>query len=127
MKPISRSHRGSSKSYMKTKLLIGLALVAGIFEIGCNTTQQRVAYNSIFSVEQAATATVDCYYALVIKGVITTNNVPTVSQKFNQLQAACTLAAATSQAGTNALAPAALTAELGDLTAFVLTLEPPTK
>lgn len=112
---------------MKTKLsiLIGvlaLGLLTATF-IGCTTASQRTEYNTLFSVEQTASVALDGYYTLVAKGMVPTNDVPTVSQKFNQIQAACALAAAASEAGTNAIAPANITAELVDLTAFIATLE----
>ena len=107
-------------------LAVLLVTASGVF-VGCNTTQQRTAYNTIFTVEQTADTAVDGYFALVIKGTVPTNSVPIVAQRFNQLQAACTLAAAASQAGTNAIASANLTAELVDLTAFIATIEPATK
>ena len=106
-----------------------IAICAAVaFSFGCaSDSAQRTAYTTIASVEATASAAVDSYYALVIRGVVSTNQVPTVAQKFNSLQAACTLAAAVDQAGTNAVATANLTAELQDLSAFILTLQPATK
>ena len=109
----------------KIKTLIGVAAIvlATVLFTGCNTASQRAAYNTLYSVESTASTAVDGYFALVIKGTIPTNDVPIVSQKFNQIQTACALAAAASEAGTNAIAPANITAELVDLTAFIATLE----
>ena len=113
---------------MTKTLKLGLAallLACGVFA-GCSlftgTTAQRTEYNTIFSVEQTASLTVDGYYALVIKGVVPTNDVPQVSHLFSDIQAAGTLAAAGSQNGTNALAPASLTAELSSLTTLITTI-----
>ena len=100
-----------------------IAMLAVAVGMGCTTSSQRTAYNSIYTVEQAANTAVDGYYTWVIKGLLPTNDVPTVAARFNQLQAACTLAAATTQAGTNAVAPATLTLELTDLVTFIGTLE----
>ena len=100
-----------------------VAMLAVAVGMGCTTSSQRTAYNSIYTVEQAASTAVDGYYTGVIKGLFPTNDVPTVATRFNQLQAACTLAAATTQAGTNAVAPATLTLELTDLVTFISTLE----
>ena len=102
------------------RLLITLCVI-GL--VGCTTGTQRTGYNTIFSVEQTATTAVDGYYALVIKGVVTTNSVPMVSQRFNQLQMACTLAADATQAGTNALASATLMQEESDLINLVNALK----
>ena len=106
----------------KIKIGLGALLLACAVFVGCNTTQQRTAYNTIFSVEQTASLTVDGYYALVIKGVVTTNDVPQVSKIYNDIQASGTLAAAGSQFGTNALAPASLIAELSSLTSLITTI-----
>lgn len=99
-----------------------LAVPLAIVTTGCHTPPQRTAYNSIFSVEQTASAAVDGYYAAVIHGQARTNEVPKVSAAFNDLQAACTLAASVDRAGTNAIAPAALTTELLQLTSLIATL-----
>jgi hypothetical protein len=103
------------------KLIISLVLATTI--IGCTTSSQRTTYNTIFTVEQTASTAVDTYYSLVIKGTITTNNVPVVSKAFNDLQAAATLAATADQAGTNALAPASLILEASQLGSLITTLE----
>ncbi|MDE2101570.1 MAG: hypothetical protein KGL39_30270 [Patescibacteria group bacterium] len=114
---------------MKKIITLGCLMACCLFPAatmllsGCNTPQQRIAYNTIFTVEQSASTAVDGYYSLVIRGTVSTNSVPEVSQKFNQLQAACTLAAATTESGTNAVAPAELTTELSDLLTFISTLK----
>lgn len=107
----------------KLKILFALIALATII-VACNITQQTTAYNTIAAVEVTATTAVNGYYALIIKGVVPTNSVPQVSRAFNDLQLACTLAAATAQAGTNALATANLTTELGDLTTLITSLIP---
>jgi len=104
-------------------LIIALSLVLSL-EMGCSTTAQRNAFTTISSVEQAATAAYDGYTRLVIAGVVATNDLPKVSLIFNQVQASCRLAETTSMAGTNALSPAALNAELGDLLNLIATIVP---
>lgn len=109
----------------RTLIILSLVMATFVFcGASCNQNPQRTAYNSIFSVEQTAAAAVDGYYAAVIKGQARTNEVPNVSAAFNELQAACTLAASVDQAGTNAIAPAALTSELLQLTSLIATLIP---
>lgn len=100
-----------------------IILIATFVFIGCKSPPDRIAYNTIASVEQTASVAVDGYYSLVIQGTVKTNGLPDVSLKFNQLQAAATVAANVGSAGTNSLAPAALVQELADLTAFISTLE----
>jgi hypothetical protein len=106
------------------KLILGLGLVA---VAGCTTPQQTTAYTTIATVEQTATVAVDGYYALVLKGVVSTNNVPIVSKAFNDLQAAGMLAATTAQAGTNSLAPSNLVLEASQLGTLIQSLETTTK
>ena len=110
---------------MKLKIIgiIGLLCVVSLTAMTCKT--QRAAYNTIAGVEATASASFDGYLSAVIAGKIPTNSVPDVSLKFDQLQSAATLAAAADQAGTNALAPTALSAELTDLLTLVQTLNPP--
>lgn len=103
------------------------AMTVALIATSCTTSSQRTAYTTIFSVEQTATATVDGYFALVIKGTLTTNSVPLVSKSFNDLQAACKIAADASEFGTNALAPASLTIEAADLGTLINNIELTTK
>jgi hypothetical protein len=95
--------------------------------IGCTTSSQRTAYNTIFSVEQTATLGVDDYFTLVIKGTLTTNGVPIIAKSYNDLQAAGALAATASAAGTNALATSSLILEATDLGNLITTIEQSTK
>jgi hypothetical protein len=90
------------------------ALIFGL--VACTTSVQTTTYNALATVEATADTTYSNYVAQVIKGTIPTNSLPTVSQAYNTLHAAIAAAAAVDQAGTNALVPANLTAEL---TAFV--------
>ena len=101
------------------------AVSCALLSDGC--ASNRTVYNTIFSVEQTATLSVDDYFTLVIKGTLTTNGVPTVSKGFNDLQSAAKLAAAASAAGTNALAPASLIIEAADLGALIKNIELTTK
>jgi hypothetical protein len=94
------------------KLLIPI-LVAVI--VGCTTTAQRQAVNTIGTVEAAATAAVDSYFTLVVEGKASTNAVPTVSRAYNTLQQSVKTALDLVQNNTNALAPGNLVIELTDL------------
>lgn len=107
------------------KLLLPLSLLVGIIAIsavllveGCTSTQQRTTANTLQSLEAGATQAVASYYDGVLKGVISTNDVPKVAHAYNDFQAAYALAVVTAQNNTNALAPAALVQEataLGNL------------
>jgi len=110
--------------FISIALLAATLCLVDLSLVGCSTPQQRVAYNTIFTVEQTASAAVDGYYAAVIKGLATTNEVPQVSQAYNHLQIACTIAASTTEAGTNVLAPANINIELVQLTNLIASLMP---
>lgn len=100
-------------------LSIALACVA---LTGClSTSQQTTAYNTIGSVEATANVAYDDYATLVIKGTISTNTVPQVSEAYNQLQADALLATTLASQGTNTLAPANLTADLSSLAGVIST------
>lgn len=86
-----------------------------VLEQGCTTTQQRQAVNTIAGVETSATAAVDAYYTLVVKGKVSTNGLPKVSRAYDSLQASVRLALTVVQNNTNALAPASLITESTDL------------
>ena len=109
------------------KRFLSLLLVAAlitVFALGCSTPAQRTAYNTIATVQQTAAVAYDGYADLVIAGTVSTTALPEVSLRYNQLRLACTVAATASQAGTNAIAPATLTAELVQFTALVATFVP---
>jgi hypothetical protein len=105
------------------KKLIIPVLGLAVFITACSTSSQRTEYNTIATIEQTASTAIDGYYTLVIKGVISTNGVPTVSKAFNDLQASAALAATIASSGTNALAPSSLVLEASQLGSLISTLE----
>lgn len=86
------------------KLILSLLIVCA----GCTATQQKVTYNTIYSVEVSTKAAYDSYLTLVVKGQTTTNFVPQVTKVFNDFQAGAILATVATQNNTNALAPSSL-------------------
>jgi len=84
-------------------LLPGLAIIQG-----CTTSQQRIAFNTIGTLETATTAAVDGYFLAVTKGDVPTNGVPVVSRDYNKFQGGVIVALDLVQNNTNALAPASL-------------------
>lgn len=88
-------------------LILSLLIVCA----GCTATQQKIAYNTIYSVEVSTKATYDGYLTLVVKGQLPTNSVPQVTKVFNDFQASATLATVATQNNTNALAPSSLVDE----------------
>ena len=99
-------------------------IAASLLLCGCQTPVQRTAYNTISTVEQAATLAVNGYYALVIKGVVPTNAVPEVSAIYNKIQADGQIAAAAAQGGVSATATPDMLLNLGSLTSLIATLQP---
>lgn len=97
---------------MKKFLILGVFLL-GI--VGCNTTQQKAAFNSISSVEQTVSSSYQAYVGLVVTGKIPTNDVPKVASALNHFQVATTLAVDLAQNNTNALAPHSLMVEAQDV------------
>jgi hypothetical protein len=106
----------------KLKLTIASLTIAAVV-VACSTTQQRQAVNTIGGVETTATAAVDSYYTLVIKGKLGTNDVPTVSRAYDSLQASVRLALGVVQNNTNALAPSSLITESMGLVNLVNQIE----
>lgn len=102
---------------MKNLFLFGAMLCM----VGCGTTSQTTAFNTIGSIEATGQAAYDAYAMLVIKGTVSTNALPQVAAEYNQFQSDVILAATVSAQGTNGLAPAALTADLAALATAVST------
>ena len=97
-----------------TSLLFTLGIVA-LIGYGCASGPQRVAFNTLYSVEQSTTSAVDVYDSLVISGAVPTNDVPRVSRAFNLWQKSFTVALDAVQFNTNAIAPPNLVVESQDL------------
>jgi hypothetical protein len=127
---ISRITNGVNPNPNKTdmkKLTAGTAAIAAILFlfVACNTTQQRIAANTISSLDITTTAAVDNYYAATIKGLAPTNGIPTVSKAYNQFHKDEIIAIDLAQNNTNALAPDNLTQEAADVLSAVAAIFPP--
>ena len=96
---------------------------AGILIAGCTAPQQRIAFKTLYSIEQTTTAAVDSYDTLVINGAVPTNDVPRVAAAFNTFQASFLLALDAAQFNTNAIAPPNLIVESQDLVNLITTLK----
>ncbi len=106
---------------MKETFLSTLAIV--VLFLACTTTQQRAAYNTIATTQALATAAVDSYYTLVIQGKLSTNDVPSVTTKYDAFQASVLVMLAGVRNNTNALAPGSLILESQDLIKFITALK----
>lgn len=119
---IWRSVVFGSTTTVKVLVAMGLIGLLGLMA-ACTTTQQRVAVNTLFSLEQGATAAVDGYDSRVIKGVLPTNDVPRVSALYNKFQASMLVALDAVQFNSNAIAPPSLAVESQDLVNLIMKLE----
>lgn len=114
------------KNDMRKTAVATVAVAALLFiSIACNTTQQRIAANTISSLDAVATGAVDNYYAATLKGLAPTNGIPTVSKAYNIFHKDLVVAIDFAQNNTNALAPENLTAEALDVVDAVTAVFPP--
>lgn len=102
---------------MKT-FTLSLAIFACAL-VGCNTTQQRTAYNTLYSVHAVTESAVDGYFTATVKGLASTNGIPQVSSAYNNFQKSFVIALDAAQFNTNALAPSSLQQESTDVISLV--------
>lgn len=112
---------------MNRKIAILAAIIclscvtASFVVVGCKLTPQKVAVNTLFSLQKTTVAAYDGYIGEVIAGRVKTNGVPAVSKKFNQFQAATLVALDGVEWNTNALPPANITLLSSDLLNLIAT------
>jgi len=94
---------------------IAILALSVLAVVGCVTTPKQAAFNTLYSVERLTTGTYDGYIDSVISGQSTTNGVPRVSSAYNKFQGSFVIALDAVQFNTNALAPASLVTESGDV------------
>lgn len=82
---------------------------------GCTNPQSRITLNSIATVSQGAQKAYDAYAQLVIMGQLPTNDLHSVSVKYNVLQSAVTVALIEARGNTNAVASPSLDVAYVDL------------
>lgn len=104
---------------MKMKNLLILCSLAAMIVVGCNTTQQKYAYNSISITETSATSAYQSYIGLVAKGQVPTNNVPKISADFEHFQLATRIAIDLARGNSNTVAPASLVTEAATLKTMI--------
>lgn len=105
------------------KLIAIAALVIAV--TACNTTQQRITYNTLGSLETLATAAVDNYDKAAIQGLAPRDKVPLVGAAYNRFQASMVLAVDVAHNDTNAAADINITRDLNDFFAVVNSFYPP--
>lgn len=97
----------------------GLILCLALTAATCKPSQQRTAYNTVYSAEQAATSAMSGYFDLVIQGKVATNSVPSVTAKFNVFQRTVDLASSAIAFNPTNPAPADVQAALNDVLAII--------
>lgn len=100
-------------------LFLIVLLAFAVSAATCKPNQQRTAYNTVYTAEQAATSAYSAYLDLVIKGQIQTNGLPSVSSKFNLFQRSADAAATSLTFNPTNPAPADVSALLSDLLATI--------
>lgn len=85
-------------------LILACSLIsAPVMLTGClKPSQQRTTVNTIWSVGQVADASYKAYLDSVIAGTVATNNVPQISQRYREFQAAFSTAVTVAALNTNA-------------------------
>lgn len=81
------------------KLLIAVGLAAAL--VGCTINAQRRAYNSLATTGITEQTAYEAYLTEVLKGVVTTNDVPAISAKHRQFKALFDAACAAASFQTN--------------------------
>jgi hypothetical protein len=85
-------------------VLLTAALVVGMVT-ACNTTQQRLAANTLSATHDVVTTGVDGYYIATAQGLASTNGIAPVGAAYNKFQKVYVAAVIFAQNNTNALAP----------------------
>ena len=116
--PVAVSMAGGKAPLFLFAIAISLAL-----HLGCTTSQQRVTFNTLYSIEQGTTSALDGYDSLVIQGKISTNDVPKVSAAYNKFQTAFLVALDAARYNTNAIAPPSLVVESEDVVNLINSLK----
>jgi hypothetical protein len=109
------------KNYLFAATCAAILAAGVLLDVGCTTSQQTTAANTIGTVSATATAAYDGYCRAIITGIASTNQLPQVSSAYNDLLASCVVAESVAQSGTNALADANLVTEVNALVSLIST------
>lgn len=104
------------KRYLLIALLAVAVSVSSLVVVGClSPSAQKVAVNTIFSVQSATHAAYETYIVAVGKGAVATNGVPSVVHALVKFDASTVVALDAVQFNTNAVAPPFLSQSSQDL------------
>ena len=84
-------------------------MVTMLLLVGACVSTQKATFNTLYSLEHSTTAAYDTYVYGVIRGQWKTNDVPTVSQKYDQFQIGMRAAVELAQFDYQAFAPSNVT------------------
>jgi hypothetical protein len=101
---------------MKTIISIG---VLALLILGCSTTAQRKAANTLESVHKTVDAAYDGYIDLVIRGTLKTNSFPVIAGHYTTFQASYLAAVLVVAGDTNGIAPVNITDKANTVTGAI--------
>jgi hypothetical protein len=85
-------------------VLMAAALIVGVVT-ACNTTQQRIAANTLSATHDVVATGVDSYYSATVTGLAPTNGIPVVGAAYDKFQKVYVSAVIFARNNTNALTP----------------------
>lgn len=92
-----------------------LALAPVVLTPSCATSQERVTYNTLYSLEKTATAAYDTYLELLIEDKVDKSKAREVSRVYNQFQVGMQAAVDVARYDWNSVAPDSLAVLLNQL------------
>lgn len=95
------------------------AVVSAAILVGCTTSQQRIAANTLSATHDVVQGGVEGYFLATAKGLAPTNGIPAVAGAYNKFQTVYVVAVDLAQNNTNALAPANVLQEATDVAAVI--------
>lgn len=99
--------------------LICAALALPALIVGCNTTQQRAAANTLSATHDVVQTGVQEYYVATVKGLASTNGIAPVGAAYDKFQKVYVVAVDLARNNTNALAPDNVLQEASDVAAVI--------
>lgn len=86
-------------------LAVSLASFPLVTGMTCSQSQQRIAYNTLYSTGLAVNSAYAAYLDLVVQGKVNKESVPQVTKAYNDFQAAFSIAVTAAQMNLKAVAP----------------------
>lgn len=115
-------HKFKFSTVLLALALLAVPLTLPLYTAGCKSPNaETAAYKTLWSLEASTKAAVDSYFLLVIRGNVSTNDVPKVSKAFDNFQKSMLLAIQLAAGNTNATAPVALQLQSAELVNLVNT------